>query len=265
MEIYTWVAQKGGVGKTMLCYNFAEYLAYKGKKVLLVDSDHSCNLSQIYNSDIPTNSIKGMYDDEEVNIHHVKKNIDLISGYYDFDKLEKRLQESQEDHKDFKMIRWVMDNRVKLEKYDYIMFDTHNDFNYGVRNSIAVSDKVFSPDVPTGLNDKNEANMFVQFNEFKKRKYDFITRKPMVHAQLYFIGNKVKHNTTTSKEFLEEMKQREGYITSFEEKDLFLKSVKDRKSIVEMMNDKHIYQKHKKFFNNFIENCEKMLNVKGEE
>ncbi|MDE9962252.1 AAA family ATPase (plasmid) [Mammaliicoccus sciuri] len=261
MEIYTWVAQKGGVGKTMLCYNFAEYLAYKGKKVLLIDSDHSCNLSQIYNSDIPTNSIKSIYDNEEVKFHHIKNNIDLISGYYDFDKLEKRLEKSDEDYKDFKMIMWVMQNRDKLDKYDFIMFDTHNDFDYGVRNAIAVSDKVFSPDVPTGLNDKNEANMFVQFNNFKNSKYDFKTKERIVNADLYFIGNKVKHNTTTSKDFLAEMKQREGYITSFEEKDLFLKSVKNRQSIIEMMNDKKLYNRHKKFFNNFVENCEKILNV----
>lgn len=87
MEIYSWVAQKGGVGKTMLCYNFAEYLAYKGKKVLLIDCDRTCNLSQIYQSDIPTNSVIGIFEDEEVDIHHIKSNIDLISGDYNFHKL----------------------------------------------------------------------------------------------------------------------------------------------------------------------------------
>lgn len=260
MEIYSWVAQKGGVGKTMLCYNFAEYLAYKGKKVLLIDCDRTCNLSQIYQSDIPTNSVIGIFEDEEVDIHHIKSNIDLISGDYNFHKLEKRLELSDEDYKDFKLIMWVINNKDKLDKYDYIMIDTHNDFDYGVRNAIAVSDKVFSPDVPTGLNEQNEANMFVQFNDFKNSKYDFRTKERIVNAELYFVGNKVKHNTTTSKDFLEEMKQRKGYVTSYEEKDLFLKSVKKRFPIIEMMNDKKLFYLHKKYFNNFVESCEKLLN-----
>ncbi|WP_193014046.1 ParA family protein [Staphylococcus equorum] len=261
MKIYSWVAQKGGAGKTMLCYNYAEFLAFKGNKVLLIDKDHLCTLSQIYSKDIPEKSVRGIYDNEEVEIHNVKPNIDLISGYYDFDKLEKRLALSDEDNKDYKVMIWLMNNRKELEKYDYIMFDTHNDFDYGVRNAIAASDKVFSPDVPTGLNDKNEANMVVQFNKFKNAKIDFRTKEPIVEAELYFIGNKVKHNTNTSKEFLEDMKRRKGYVTYFDEKDLFLKSVKDKTSIMEMMDDKETYRKHKDFFDRFIKSCENILNV----
>ena len=47
MEIITFAAIKGGVGKTTLSYNFAEYLADSGAKVLMIDLDHQCNLSQI--------------------------------------------------------------------------------------------------------------------------------------------------------------------------------------------------------------------------
>lgn len=47
MEIITFSAIKGGVGKTTLSYNFAEYLSSINKKVLLIDMDHQCNLSQI--------------------------------------------------------------------------------------------------------------------------------------------------------------------------------------------------------------------------
>jgi chromosome partitioning protein len=36
---------KGGVGKTMLVYQFAGYLFRKDKKVLLVDVDHQSSLS----------------------------------------------------------------------------------------------------------------------------------------------------------------------------------------------------------------------------
>src|SRR4051812_13959199 len=36
---------KGGVGKTSLCWNIADTLARKGKNILLIDFDPQCNLS----------------------------------------------------------------------------------------------------------------------------------------------------------------------------------------------------------------------------
>ena len=44
MEIITFAAVKGGVGKTTLSYNFSGYLADLGYKVLMIDFDHQCNL-----------------------------------------------------------------------------------------------------------------------------------------------------------------------------------------------------------------------------
>jgi chromosome partitioning protein len=45
MKIITVANNKGGVGKTMQCYQLATYLAHKGYKVLCIDLDSQANLS----------------------------------------------------------------------------------------------------------------------------------------------------------------------------------------------------------------------------
>ena len=48
MEVITVANNKGGVGKTMSCYQLACHLANKGKKVLALDLDSQANLSTTF-------------------------------------------------------------------------------------------------------------------------------------------------------------------------------------------------------------------------
>jgi chromosome partitioning protein len=48
MEVITIGNNKGGVGKTMQCYQLACYLANKGNKVLVIDLDSQANLSSTF-------------------------------------------------------------------------------------------------------------------------------------------------------------------------------------------------------------------------
>ena len=48
MKIITVANNKGGVGKTMQCYQLACHLAHKGHKVLAIDLDSQANLSSTF-------------------------------------------------------------------------------------------------------------------------------------------------------------------------------------------------------------------------
>jgi chromosome partitioning protein len=48
MEVITVANNKGGVGKTMQCYQLACHLANKGSKVLVIDLDSQANLSSTF-------------------------------------------------------------------------------------------------------------------------------------------------------------------------------------------------------------------------
>ena len=47
MKIVTLYNHKGGVSKTTSTFNLASYLAEAGRKVLMVDADPQCNLTEI--------------------------------------------------------------------------------------------------------------------------------------------------------------------------------------------------------------------------
>ena len=83
MKIISFAAIKGGVGKTTLAYNFGEWLAKNGKKILFIDLDHQCNLSQTYDvyGDESIGTVANIFLQQgDVTINHVKENIDLIAG-----------------------------------------------------------------------------------------------------------------------------------------------------------------------------------------
>ncbi|WP_144552146.1 ParA family protein, partial [Bacillus mycoides] len=77
-------------------YNFSAYLAVLGYKVLLIDFDDQCNLSQILGIYDQKNTVLSIFEkidalhiEEKVKIHHINNNIDLISGFLRLDEYEK--------------------------------------------------------------------------------------------------------------------------------------------------------------------------------
>lgn len=263
MEIISMSAIKGGVGKSTLAFNYAEYLANLNKKVLLVDMDHQCNLSQIYNVYKQTNTVASVLTgEEEVGIINVSKNVDLIPGYMELDKIEKYINSDHD--KDMKLYLWIIDNNDKydLESYDYMVIDTHPDFSEAARNAIAVADKIISPEKPSGFTEDSETNIKLRIEKFKQELVDFRSRESYVKGNIYFVGNMVKHNTKSSREFKEKMKSSKDYVTYFPDKEIISSSIYEKIPVVKYMENKQFYNKHAKFFDNFIKSCELITNIK---
>lgn len=249
MKIISLSAIKGGVGKTTLAFNFGEWLAAKGKKVLFIDLDHQCNLTQTYNVYTSKGTVKGIFTGEsDVEVLVVKPNIHLIAGYMELDSVEKALENKV--NKDMLLYMWLSDNfdSKTLNQYDTIIIDCHPDFSTATRNAIAVSHAIVSPLIPSEHGYHAKFNLEQRLESYRKEVINYQTRECYITADLYFIANMIKHNTNSSKELLKALEGNDSVLAYVPSKELFNRSTLDKQSLSEMAEDIKCYQAHKSFF-----------------
>ena len=251
MKIITFAAIKGGVGKTTLAYNYGEWLAKHNKKVLFIDLDHQCNLTQIYDIYDNENPVANIFRQKgDVTIYPVKANLDLIAGYIRLDQIEKELE--TKPFKDMLLYMWLEDNyEIKnLKKYDYIIIDCHPDFSTATRNAIIVSHAVISPIIPSEHGYQAKFNLEERLKELKAETFDFKTRESYVTANLYFLGNMIEVHTNSSKELVKAIQEENNVLALVPRKELFNRSTLDKLPLAEMEEHKRIYSKNGEFFRN---------------
>ena len=169
MKILSFVGIKGGIGKTTLSYNYGEWLATKGKKVLFIDLDHQSNLSQTYNVYDQDGTVGVIFTGNgQIKIHHVGDNIDLIAGDMHLDDIETSIENNT--NKNMLLYMWLSDNydSLNLGQYDYVIIDCHPDFSTATKNAIIVSHDILSPITPSEHGYNAKFNLQERINEFKK-------------------------------------------------------------------------------------------------
>ena len=155
-KVIAFINEKGGVGKSSICYNVGWHFAELGKKVLMIDLDgQRANLTFIAGIDKPeglptlydvlTNglSVKKTVLVVEDNLHIIPATNDVVS----LDRNNSRLEDMQTAVREL------------TPYYDYIFIDVSPTPNRGHALALAASDGVIIPMLPdvTSL----EANMGV--------------------------------------------------------------------------------------------------------
>ncbi|PUE90114.1 ParA family protein [Xanthomonas oryzae] len=165
---------KGGVGKSTICWNLGHALGTRGKKVLLVDFDPQCNLSiavlgeEGFVSNLPqTNQPYGTTirsflqrllqntGGEEVFLHngrHTNPNVDLVAGDFWLNVYADSLNVGNDLLAGTGLSRYVALRRLvaKAEeragyKYDFVLVDLPPSFGALVRASFYSSDYYIVP------------------------------------------------------------------------------------------------------------------------
>lgn len=188
MQIVTLYNHKGGVSKTTTTFNLAHFLASNGKKVLLVDADTQCNLTELclgrliaeidakeeetgIAQDLPGTSIldalKPRIDGEVavVDVTAIKtiplaENLDLLRGSVDLTSIEDDIAEAHAQRfaartnlmRTYVAIGDMLVRLAKRNGYEYILIDLGPSAGALTRAFFLACDAFFVPVAPDRFN-----------------------------------------------------------------------------------------------------------------
>jgi chromosome partitioning protein len=153
---------KGGVGKTTSIYQIARHIANNDKKVLLIDLDPQCSLSEIcidnrkslyelpqseclnyvYDMWIKLKSYPINEDEQENNLFYIPSNI-----FYNGGGLDEIAMKMNNDLEDLPVLQQFMQKHEIEEEYDYILFDCPPSNNVITQGAFLFSDYYIIPTI----------------------------------------------------------------------------------------------------------------------
>jgi chromosome partitioning protein len=190
LKIVTLYNHKGGVSKTTSTFNLANYLVDQGKRVLMVDADPQCNLTEIalastiadldekaanstsvHIAELPGSSVldalnqrvKGdaaFIDLAKVKTHAVRKNLNLLRGSVDLSSIEDDLAEAHVQRlamrtnlmRTYVAIGDFLTRLADKEGYDYVFIDVGPSSGALTRAFVLACDAFFLPVAPDRFN-----------------------------------------------------------------------------------------------------------------
>ncbi|MCE0827952.1 AAA family ATPase [Buttiauxella sp. A2-C2_NF] len=188
MKIITLYNHKGGVSKTTTTFNLCSYLSGIGKKVLIVDADPQCNLTEIALAntikrldeesardntirelpgtnilDILNQRIKGdsaFIDLDKVEVCNIIENLDIIRGSVDLSSIEddfaeahvQRLSQRTNLMRTYVSIGDFLVRLAEKNNYDYIFIDVGPSSGALTRAFFLTCDAFFIPVAPDRFN-----------------------------------------------------------------------------------------------------------------
>lgn len=244
------MAEKGGVGKTTMSYEFGEYLAKtKNQKVLLIDMDQQLSLTETYNLvGIQENSSVNMFRKSPVEIRHISENLDLIPGSFQIENLDSELL--QEDQRVHLLNYWFQDfdKNYHWDQYDYIIFDTHPDFKTVNRAIVMASDVLLMPIEPATYGISAREKLENRLSVFRSNNPSPINRQEsLVTAELLFFNNQMelgKRGNILSRQLDDQTKEDPKVLANIPRREIFKHSVAKSTSLSDMALDKRFNAKY---------------------
>ena len=152
-KIITFGTLKGGVGKTMLCFNIGGILSQLGYRVLVIDSDLQGNLTNNMGIDRTQPDLLTTYDvynleeaQPEPDQLVIKSPIDrlplldMIAGSIFLHKSELKI--ASVAGREQILSNYLSDHKAFFDQYDYILIDTNPSMSIVNQNAFLASDAI---------------------------------------------------------------------------------------------------------------------------
>lgn len=141
MKTICIVNHKGGVGKTTSVANIGAGLALAGARVLLIDIDAQCNLSESFGlvRQVP-NIYTSITQRTPLPIYNVKPNLDVVPSSLELVKAEIEISAAMSRES---ILRKLLD-AVK-SKYDFVVIDSPPSLGLLTVNALTAADEVIIP------------------------------------------------------------------------------------------------------------------------
>jgi len=146
MVVISFVNNKGGVGKTTLCCNFAQALAIVGQKVLCIDNDGQHNLSGMLGLSVADVTVRDLYQLKDLaSVDSVLSNAILESTVPGLHCITAPDSLSDADVTDERALAEVISRSFIPSFYDFVIFDNHPGISLLQRSSLYPTQFVFIP------------------------------------------------------------------------------------------------------------------------
>lgn len=179
MKIITFANQKGGTGKTNVCYHIMHTLADSGKRILLIDTDPQCDLTAFVQAKDIIYTVGILFDtsketpllekNKEIMSKTSVNNVDIIAG-------DRLLSTYEQKLFSFSTSTTVLDNFVNNNKdylnanYDYIIIDTNPTIGIINQNCYVATDSLALV-TDTSLNAIKKAEQIADLSYVIHKKY----------------------------------------------------------------------------------------------
>lgn len=168
---------KGGVAKTTTAINMAAILATKyGKRVLLIDADSQCNVTEFFGGEPGENVATILrdaknYESPEVIAHLAIQRtdfegLDLIPG--DESLMDMDLSAASQGTVDANVLRSMIESDSIRDNYDYVLIDCPPAFNAASAAALVAADDVVIPIKLDAFSLRGMVNLMRQIKNMRK-------------------------------------------------------------------------------------------------
>lgn len=224
--------QKGGVGKTSLCFHLGGCLAGESKKVLLIDLDQQGNLSSIFVPNIYKleHTVATIFLDEDFDIETsiIKTDIprlSLIPSNLDLSNIDVQLAADPE-------AQYLLSEKIDAirDQYDYILIDCPPSLGIATRGGLVTADDFVIPLEAAEWATRGSSHLMSAVKKIKKR----------ANRNLNFLGyiiNRYDGRRKLEQDYLESLRdafKEEIFKTVIKDSVKYSQSITERKQPITM-------------------------------